>query len=561
MIYAAEMMKSGAAGIGLAGSMLVACGPDAVVEAELGEVCGAPSPFRVLKLEPDEVLMTDRPLRVLDRVFYLVKQRGEDEPGATLPAIAGTTVWATGPCGESPVLVATGIESIFTQEVWPDVVLGCEEVTGSVVALDPAGVKAPHVVFPEIPHTYGCGLRWTPYGVLSVEERDAEQGALRLHPYPADPRTETAAPVVLLDPIRLGPSHKSGTFIFGDVLRSFEEFVLALTPDDTLVRVELADGSVSTLRENVAAIEASREGHYVLMQDATITRDDPNYPEGEVFLRDLDEGSDPFLHETAIAYNPFSMNWADEGLVLLGLGNIFTSDLQRAFFLPGLEHADVPADLFINAKLDEDHWLGGSLWDSHYAVFDLRKGDRRSLFTRDADVVHRDADALELLELPQCCVDGNFRDEGPVWRVPIDGGAPQRLARRATRRMSRLDDGRFVSPMDLDARWLGPLMLIEPGSDTEQRVDERVFAFSIDPSRVKDEGIVSYSVSDGERSGVYLARLPPSERSRAAPVPQARVETLVVDVMQGSEGRRVQHPRFIADDTPHGGWSERSIPR
>ena len=59
-------------------------------------------------------------------------------------------------------------------------------------------------------------------------------------------------------------------------------------------------------------------------------------------------------------------------------------------------------------------------------------------------------------------------------------------------------------------------MLVEPATRVELRVDDRVHFNSVDQSRVDDEGIVSYSVTDGERSGVYLARLPAAGRSGAA---------------------------------------------
>lgn len=526
-------------------AFLPACGPEAVAQAELGEVCGGPSPFRVLELEPDEVLMSDRPLRVHDRVLYVVSRRGEDEPDATFPRTVESTVWATGPCGESPVQVATGIDSLFTLEIWPDIALGCEEATGRVVVLDPTGVDAPHAVFPELSARFGCALRWTPHGVLSVDEHDENLGALLLHPYPADPRTETSEPVVLLDPIRLGPSNSSGTGIIGDVLYTYEDFVLALTPDDTLVRVDLADGAVTSLQTDVAVIEASREGRYVLWQDTTVTVDDPRYPGGRIFLRDLSTGTDAFLYETALAFSMFPMTWADHGLVQLGLGYV-DRDPKRMFFLPELDHVDVSPALFLNARLDDDRWLGSSTWGNRYELIDLRRGEYTRLFDRDADILHldRDADILELLEMPQCCIEGDFRDEGPIWRVPLDGSTPQRLARRASRKTYRLADGRFLSTVDLDAGWLGPLVILEPDTEAELRVDDHVFAFSIDRSRADDDGIITYSVSDGDRSGVYLAQLPPGDRSASSPR-RASDEAFVVDLVRAADGRPTPSPRSV----------------
>ena len=69
-------------------------------------------------------------------------------------------------------------------------------------------------------------------------------------------------------------------------------------------------------------------------------------------------------------------------------------------------------------------------------------------------------------------------------------------------------DGRLLGPVGVGAHWLGALVLVEPGTRDESRIDDHVHVHSIDQSRVNDEGIISYSVADGERSGVYLARLP-----------------------------------------------------
>jgi hypothetical protein len=149
--------------LGVHGVYGTGCGPEPVAQAELGEVCGAPSPFRVLALEPDEQLRTELPLTVGDRVLYVVSKLGVDEPGAAYPDIAGTTVWATGPCGEDPVQVASGVSRLFTREEWPDVALGCDGATGDVVLLDPSGVREPRCCSPAArPRSLaGCAPRRT----------------------------------------------------------------------------------------------------------------------------------------------------------------------------------------------------------------------------------------------------------------------------------------------------------------------------------------------------------------------------------------------------------------
>ena len=92
--------------------------------------------------------------------------------------------------------------------------------------------------------------------------------------------------------------------------------------------------------------------------------------------------------------------------------------------------------------------------------------------------------------------------------MPIDGSAPTKLAERATPYMTHLDDGRLLGTVGVGSRWLGALVLVDTHSRAETRVDDRVHSHWHDASRVNDEGIVTYSVRDGDRSGVYVARLP-----------------------------------------------------
>ncbi len=153
-------------------------------------------------------------------------------------------------------------------------------------------------------------------------------------------------------------------------------------------------------------------------------------------------------------------------------------------------------------------------------------------------VRHVEPDAVSTLDTPLCCVDGDPRDEGPVWRLPYDFSPPQRLAARATRYLTMLQDGRLVSPIAIDSQLIGTLVIVEPETQHESRIDDRVPAGSLDTSRADEENILTYSVSDGERSGVYLARLPPRESPRSA----ARhvsfdSEMIVTEIVEGPDGQ------------------------
>lgn len=88
----------------------------------------------------------------------------------------------------------------------------------------------------------------------------------------------------------------------------------------------------------------------------------------------------------------------------------------------------------------------------------------------------------------------------PRPRSPAVGGS----RRRSVARLARPGRGRHGAPGRID-------------HDEELRIDDRVHGHAIDTARTSDEGVVRYSVSDGERSGVYLARLLPRSAPDLAP--------------------------------------------
>ncbi len=505
-------MKSCAVLFGWFGAVLLGCGSEPAMYVELEEVCGAPSPFRVLELESDEVVRASETMRVQDRVLYVVRHLDLQDVDATYLRTGESTVWATGPCGESPVQVATGIEDLFTVEVWPDVVLGCERATGNVVVIDPTGAQEPHVVFPAVPlHGSRCGLNWTDFGLLSIEKYDEELGALMLHPYPTDPRTETAVPEVMIEPIRIRSSGSTGAGYLGNVLYSYADEALVLTPEQELVRIDLTDGAMTTLQTAVAGFDGSRDGRYLLWQDAAVTGGDPEFPEGKVLLRDRSDGSEVLLGETALRLSVRPLGRIESGIVQIRLARPINT--QRIFVVPGLDFVDLPSEQFLSGPLADGRWVVFVLWDAHVEVIDLANNERTRMFPREAVVIRHDDEALHVLEVPGCCNKSDNRAEGPMWRVPLDGSAVTRLAERATNAMVQLDDGRILGPVGAGAHWLAALAIVEPGTQAELRIDDGVHFYSIDVSRANDEGIVSYSVADGERSGVYLSKLPTVARS------------------------------------------------
>src|SRR5687767_13178158 len=77
---------------------LVACGPDELGPAILGEVCGADGPFQLVAFDSDQQLRGE-PLAFEDRFYYIVL-RTRTSGGET--RALESTLWSIGACGESP---------------------------------------------------------------------------------------------------------------------------------------------------------------------------------------------------------------------------------------------------------------------------------------------------------------------------------------------------------------------------------------------------------------------------------------------------------------------------
>ena len=111
-----------------------------------------------------------------------------------------------------------------------------------------------------------------------------------------------------------------------------------------------------------------------------------------------------------------------------------------------------------------------------------------------------------------------WRDEGTLWSISYEGEARQ-LAKRATRFGYSLKDERRVGLVDIGGDWRGTLMLTDSVTQEALRIDDGVFASGgqLAPSYVAPavfgDDVVVYSVPQGERVGVWIARLPAAPSS------------------------------------------------
>jgi len=483
-------------------AFLLGCGPDVLERAELDEICGQPAPVRLLELGDDPLAHAGQSRRVGEQRILTVRYAdpSSDEVFGT-PAVERSEYWAVGECGESPRLLSTGDE-LWTFHQWPDVLLTCRRESGEVVTVDPEGVRPSNVVF-RLPECRGSE---TPHGVITVEPHDEDLGALVLQPWPDDPWTQTAAPEVLLDPIRIRavPSHIWPTY--QEVVAIREDEAFAITPDDALVSLSLLDRTLTVEATNVRMLESSLDGRWLVWQDAAVTNDDEEWPAGAVFVRDRASGTDQFLAETMLAAAlPSALSFIDQGVVRLRMGYI-DQDPERYFFLPSLDTVDLPAPRSAIHQLDDGRFLvAASYRGGPFELLDPVTGALSPLFPHDGRAsVLADGSGVEVLQDVECCISQGIGEaEGRLWSVTWDGER-ELLAERATSIYAWLADDRLLTTVDVGEDRRGSMITVDSQTLEERLVDDHVL---VGWKSVEHEDEVIYTVSDGERSGLWLTKL------------------------------------------------------
>lgn len=481
-------------GFTLGALALVTCAAEPA-PAELVELCGVEGPVRVLELSPDERLVPFMGLHVRGDRLVVLSSAAPDEGGSVLgiPGPTSGTARSVGLCGEEPVVLGHDLAAVRAHERWPDILLGCVgALSGDLVVVDPAGVTAPSLLVPS-----GCKGSWTDHGLVDLEVIDDTTARVLFYPYPDDPRSGPIAPVVLLDPIQRELGSISAQ------VRGDEVFALDL--NGAVVRVTLPTGDFALEQADALAYKLSGDGRYLVWQDALSTDDDgSDTPAGDIVLRDRVEGGDSvvghvFLDWLTVKirgdYLQLSLG-PDEGVRLVELATRATLDL--------------PPDRDLVAELDDGRLLLSKFanWGPWY-VLDPVSGDEVYVAPEDASgalgerglYVWRGRDFDDL------------RHPAALWRYSLEGGPGELLARRAAGFSTFLrgesgDDERLVTFVDIGADWRGRLVLVDPDTLDERPIDEQVAATVLVGEELGPD-TVGYAVVDGERSGVWLARLAP----------------------------------------------------
>ena len=466
-------------------SGLVSCGSEPIEPAEFGEVCGVQGPVRLVALEPDQVVRGGL-YRFEERVFYTTA-RAQTE--ADMVTYSDTVLWSSGPCGESPRRIAEDVINLFTDDRWPGVLLGCRTELRDIVSIDPSGEEPPHVVYADV----DCFSRNTPQGLVSIDAEGDGPAALTLHPHPGDARSETSEPIGLLDP-DVTPEYP---ITAKSRVRARGEMVFVLTTEDMLLRIDLPSGAATVEQTEVREFDVSKDGRYLLWQRAERTDQDLEFPEGLVLLRDRETGDDVPLTTTWLDPSDSSLAWVDLGLVPLMLSR----GPLRVYFLPTLSFLDVHDNVFPLEQLADGRWMLQRWWSGPVYLADLREAGSATPFFDNGAIVGREPDGLVLLEVPPNSA------PGPLWFAPFDGSPPWRLADRVTP-YYRLTKGRVLSALNVDDDGLGDFILADFDTREERLIDRQVVDTSVWSSWDLGDDIVRYVVVDGDRSGVWMVRLP-----------------------------------------------------
>jgi hypothetical protein len=111
--------------------------------------------------------------------------------------------------------------------------------------------------------------------------------------------------------------------------------------------------------------------------------------------------------------------------------------------LPSLETHDTPAGVSIASRIDDSLFLA---WDGDDAlIFDTRTDETTLLFAGAFGAARVEGDAIVVLEGAQDLQDDPYRRVGALWRAAFAGGAPRRLAERATRSYDLIGDRHVVT--------------------------------------------------------------------------------------------------------------------
>ncbi len=471
--------------------LLAACGadlksgPEAEPEpAQVAEMCGIDEPVLLLPLTAEQ-----RPrgvhsfLEMGDRLLFVLRSSKGELEGEYKPLPDRASVYAVGACGEDPRVIGPDIQSAFTSPHYPGAVFGCRWKTNDLVRLDPTGEAAPEAV-----HAAKCSPNFTKHGLVAYDP------TLGMSFYP----TLDAAAASFGEPIALPTHHSWRPGSTGMTVLADE--ILYIDENYDLIRLSLPDLETSVELERVEFWDISADGRFLMTQGFVHGGNGSE----EIRMHDRQEGRSVSAGRGGSEFHESGSRFVSDDYALVKSDD----GLQRVVKLPELATHVVPDQYRLHSPLPDGRWL--AVLDGAWYVLDLLD-EANDIMVTDQDgypLTRTD----EYFDLRMISDPEATDDELPLTRFFFDSAKePVSLAPRVTKYGFVQDDGRIVTPVEIDEEsGLGELVLVDPEDQQERRIDERVVVADGRVGHYPGEpDVLVYGVVDGDRTGVWAARLAP----------------------------------------------------
>ncbi len=442
--------------------------PDEPVE--LVEHCGQREPTRLLELDANRypsrnALHAIR--RVGDRLVYFIEVYAD---GVAFPAessadIIGNEVYASGLCGEDPVLLTDEVDFLFDpRHEFGGEILGCRREADEVILLDPTGADPARVLLSGV----GCSPLPVGGGIVGVRptQPDPETGELIYKASLADPDSQ----VEVLMPEVLTPFAET-SFYFADIrrLRTTGDDVLALAPSGDIVSVDVTDQSTKIEVADVGGFELSFDGRFILWEEGPPVLAGQTWEAREMFLRDRDTGQD-----LALGLARFGIGSAGVQPGMVRATADFINEDTLVVLLPSQEQFTFGSDQFVNGRHPDSGFImwspsadDGTPGPLH--VFDPELGESEAVFDRYGGWAYEGEQFL-LLE-------NTGEDEYALWERYLDQPEPE-LVVTSVFQPFFVSETRVAAIRDLEGDRHGSLHIIDRNSEMTLVVADRVNAFS-----------------------------------------------------------------------------------
>jgi hypothetical protein len=459
---------------------------DPIEPADFAEVCGQTEPVRLLGFEPWREIRFAWYWRQLGDHHLIVVYYDDNDN-------APRALWSVGPCGEAPRQLISGNFYFWTiaGQDWP---LVRDTESGAVLVVDPSGERNPRQLF-ELPSDSTAQRNDAGFFYVRPDNEDGATADLVMYPWPEDIWVDEIEPEIILAGVKMDALYDDGNDL------------LLMTIDDELVRVSTTDGEVEVLATGVRSFSAGYElndselgyaARYLVWQ----------HVEGEIMLLDRSTGQLSSLGGSTLEFaSSVSTSWSASGVLELQVEGD-DGPVLRLFQLPSLGYVDVPTTVDLQLVLaDGRHAVARVGEDEPLGILDLQTGEFVSLTSFFPNAAHHTSYEQRVLALLPAASSNAIFADSELWLIR-DGDPPELVAHRATINHEFMLDGRLLTGIGLDGNQVGDLIVVDEFE--ERLIDRGVLTSHLHPATNEDPDptVLTYSIVDGDRAGLWLARLP-----------------------------------------------------